>query len=285
MKKSLLRNPVALTVCALFNVVFFTIYSSQTAWSIEGLHGPSSLTSNEVPLLEGLFSLDYPITTDSKKAQAFFNQALVLTYGFDHADAEISFMEAARHDPECAMAYWGVAFVLGPNINATMNDADVPRAYALVQKSLALAGKVTKKERALIEALAVRYSPSPMPDRSSLDKAFADKMRKVYQRYPNDPNVAVIFAESLMDLHPWNYWTDKGQEQPWEPEIESILEKVVTNHPNHPHGHHLYIHLLENSPKPEATIKSADIIRRLAPASWASGPHGRPWLLRSWTLP
>jgi len=230
-------------------------------------HSQSAKVSDDVPLIKGLYSLDYPITTDSEKAQAYFNQAMVLTYGFDHADAEISFMETARQDPECAMAYWGVAFVLGPNINAPMNDADVQLAYTMAQKALALAGKVSEKERALIEALAVRYAPEPVDDRSALDKAFADAVQKVYQRYPDDPNVAVLYAESLMDLHPWDYWTDDGRPQPWEPEIEAVLTQVVTNHPNHPHGHHLYIHLLENSPKPEATVKSADLIRNLAPAS------------------
>ncbi|MEN8136373.1 MAG: hypothetical protein ABFS18_12700 [Thermodesulfobacteriota bacterium] len=266
MKQSILRSPVVRNIFALFIVVFLATTSSQTTWA-RGKHAASSDTSTEVPLLEGLFALDFPITTNNKKAQAYFNQALVLTYGFDHADAEISFMEAARHDAECAMAYWGVAFVLGPNINAPMNDANVPRAYAMAQKALALAGKVTAKERALIEALAVRYAPEPMPDRSSLDKAFSEAMREVYQRYPDDPNVAVFYAESLMDLHPWNYWADDGNPQPWEPEIETILTKVTKNHPGHPHGHHLYIHLLENSPRPEDTVKSADLIRNLAPAS------------------
>jgi tetratricopeptide (TPR) repeat protein len=233
----------------------------------EGKRLPSPGTAREVPLLEGFFALDFSISTDSKEAQAYFNQALVLTYGFDHADAKASFLAAARHDPECAMAYWGVAFVLGPNINAPMNDTDVPQAYAMAQKALALADKVTEKERALIEALTARYSPEPVADRSSLDQTFADAMRKVYRRYPDDPNVAVLYAESLMDLHPWNYWADDGRAQPWEPEIEAILHKVVTEHPSHPHGHHLYIHLLENSLKPEATVKSADLIRKLAPAS------------------
>ncbi len=176
-------------------------------------------------------------------------------------------MEAAKFDPDCAMAYWGAAFVLGPNINAPMNDADVPRAYALAQKALALADKTSAKERALIEALATRYASEAVADRSHLDQAFARAMNQVYARYPDDPNVAVLYAEALMDLHPWNYWTDDGNAQPWTPEIEGVLKKVVAEHPTHPHGHHLYIHLTENSPTPEVAIKSADIIRNLAPAS------------------
>jgi len=228
---------------------------------------PSKVATRPVPLLKGLFAIDYPITTVSRAAQAYFNQGLVLTYGFDHADAGTSFLEAARLDPDCAMAYWGAAFVLGPNINAPMDDADVPRAYALARKALALAGRATGKERALIKALAARYAPTPVADRSSLDRAFAAAMGEVYQSYADDPNVAVLYAESLMDLHPWDYWNADGSPQPWEPQIEQILTRVIQEHPRHPHGRHLYIHLLENSPHPEVLVKSADIIRTLAPAS------------------
>ncbi len=224
-------------------------------------------SDHKTPLLEGLFALDFPITTESKESQTYFNQGLVLTYGFDHADAELSFLEAANHDPKNAMAYWGVAFVLGPNINAAMEDANVPRAFAMAQKALALADHISDKEQALIKALVTRYAPEPIADRSHLDRAFATAMEGVYQRYPDDPDVAVLYAESLMNLHPWDYWTDEGRAQAWTPQIEAILRKVVTTHPRHPHGHHLYIHLMENSSTPEAAVKSADLIRTLAPAS------------------
>ncbi|MFA5514669.1 MAG: hypothetical protein WDA20_00130 [Desulfuromonadales bacterium] len=235
--------------------------------AMEGKHGHSSLTGAKAPLLDGLIDLGFALTTDSQAARDYFNQGLVLTYGFDHADAEVSYLEAARHDPEAAMAWWGAALVLGPNINAPMNAADAPRAYERAQKALALAAKASEKERALAEALATRYAPEAPADRSALDEAFAAAMRQVYQRYPDDPNIAVLFAEALMDLHPWNYWTEDDRAQPWTPEIEAVLEKVIAEHPRHPHGHHLYIHLLENSPKPEATVKSADIIRHLVPAA------------------
>lgn len=221
----------------------------------------------KVPILKGLLSHNFPITTRSHDAQEYFNQGLVLTYGFDHADAEASFLEAAKHDPDCAMAYWGVAFVLGPNINATMEDVTVARAYEMVQKALSLSKKVSPKERSLIEALARRYGPKPVKDRSTFDKAFAEAMRSVFSQYSNDPDIAVLFAEALMDLHPWNYWTPEGLEQPWTPEIRKILERVIADYPSHPHGHHLYIHLMENSPTPEVTVLSADAIGKLAPAS------------------
>jgi tetratricopeptide (TPR) repeat protein len=263
MNKNTLTKLVLWRVFAL--LVVFLGFTVALALGTSGKHDHSSDAARGVTLLDGLIDLQFPITTDSQAARDYFNQGLVLTYGFDHADAEVSYLEAARHDPEAAMAYWGAAFVLGPNINAAMNEEDAPRAYALAQKALALSDKASEKERALIEALATRYAPEAPADRSSLDQAFAEAMRQVYGRYPDDPNIAVLFAESLMDLHPWDYWTEDDQAQPWTPEIQVLLEKVIAEHPRHPHGHHLYIHLLENSPTPEATVKSADVIRHLVP--------------------
>lgn len=254
------------TAAVAFFLLLFSLHPMR-GFSAQGHHAHPAALSGEVPLLEGLVDLDFPITSDNPMAQEYFNQGLVLAYGFDHADAEVSFLKTAEIDPQAAMAYWGAAFVLGPNINAPMADADVPRAYERVQKALELSGSATPKEQALIRALAERYAPEPRSDRSQLDEAFAEAMGQVYQRYPDDPDVAVLYAESLMDLHPWNYWTENDEAQPWTPEIERILEKVIASHPEHPHGHHLYIHLLENSPRPEATVKSADIIRDLVPAA------------------
>jgi tetratricopeptide (TPR) repeat protein len=263
MRKKPLQKSVLTRVLA--PLILFLFFTAAVASGSSGKHDHSSDEARGVTLIDGLIDLQFPITTDSQAARDYFNQGLVLTYGFDHADAEVSFQEAARHDPEAAMAYWGAAFVLGPNINAPMEEADAPRAYELTQKALSLSDGVSEKERALIEALATRYAPEAPTDRSSLDVAFAEAMRQVYLRYPDDSNVAVLFAESLMDLHPWDYWTEDDLAQPWTPEIQAVLEKVIAEHPRHPHGHHLYIHLLENSPTPEATIKSADIIRNLVP--------------------
>ena len=237
----------------------------------EGKHGSPDETiqreKGKVPLVKGLYPLDTFITANSDMARAYFNQGLVLTYGFDHADAEASFLEAAALDPECAMCYWGAAFVLGPNINAPMDNDAVPKAYEFSRKALSLMDKASDRERALIRALAKRYGQEPVKDRSSLDQGFAEAMRDVYRRYPKDPDIDVLYAEALMDLHPWNYWTVDGKPQAWTPEIEAILVKVIADHPRHPHAHHLYIHLLENSPFPEKTIRSADMIKDLVPAS------------------
>lgn len=267
MQKSKVYRPAGRSIFLLLALAIFIISPIRLAFAHGDARQTTTETSSDVPLLEGLFALDFPISTDSKQAQSYFNQALVLTYGFDHSDAEASFLKAAKFDPQAAMPYWGVAFVLGPNINAPMNDADVPRAYAMAQKALNLASRATDKERALIEALALRYAAEPVADRGPLDRAFARAMAGVYERFPDDPDIAVLYAESLMDLHPWNYWTDDDKPQPWTPAIKAVLEKVVKHNPFHPHGHHLYIHLMENSPTPESAIRSADLIRDLAPAS------------------
>lgn len=228
---------------------------------------PADPLTAGIPYLEGLYALDFPITTKSDLARKYFNQGMILTYGFDHIDAERSFLEAARHDPECAMCYWGIAFVLGPNINAAMDEEAASRAYTYAQMALDLADGTTEREQMLIKALEVRYAPHPVKDRSEMDKAFADAMREAAKKYPDDADVGVLFAEALMDLHPWNYWTNDGAPQPWTPEIEAKLESILESHPRHPHALHLYIHLLENSPYPEKTVKSADVIIDLVPLS------------------
>lgn len=252
-------------ITALLNMIAPT--SSMLAHGNSDRERLENTEGRKVPILKGLLSHNFPVTTKSHDAQEYFNQGLVLAYGFDHADAEVSFLEAARHDPDCAMAYWGVALVLGPNINAPMEESSAVRAYEMVQKALSLSKKVSPKERSLIEALTRRYGAKPVRDRSMFDKAFAEAMRSVFSQYSNDPDIAVLFAEALMDLHPWNYWTPDGLEQPWTPEIRKILERVIADYPSHPHGHHLYIHLMENSPTPEVTVLSADVIGKLAPAS------------------
>ncbi len=266
------RKSLVLKILALFLFLFSLTASDRPAYSHgDEKHGSFQMEATGggigVPLLEGLYSLDFPVTTDSDRARAYFRQGLVLAYGFDHDDAEASFMEGARIDPGCAMCFWGAAYVLGPNINAPMDNGAVPKAFERSRRALAAANRASDRERALIEALAVRYGSEPAADRSSLDEAYAEAMRDVYRRYPGDPEIAVLCAEALMDLHPWDYWTADGRPRPWTPEIESILARAMADHPRHPHVHHLYIHLLENSPFPEMTVRSADVIKDLVPLS------------------
>jgi tetratricopeptide (TPR) repeat protein len=219
------------------------------------------------PLLEGLGDNHYSISTDSREAQRYFDQGLILAYGFNHAEAERSFREAARLDPDCAMCYWGIALVLGPNINAAMGAESAPKAYEAIQKALELAPQATKKERDFIEALAKRYAATPVEDRKTLDVAYADAMREVKRRFPEDLDGATLFVEALMDLHPWDYWTEEGKPQPWTPEILSNLESVLERAPNHPLAIHLYIHAVEASDKPQRGEPYADRLRNLVPGA------------------
>ncbi len=163
------------------------------------------------PLLaNNLGTLHYAITTSVPLAQQFFDQGLRLTYAFNHGEALRAYRKARTVDPECAMCYWGEALVLGPNINAPMDALSVAPAFYAVNKAKALSAKASAKERALIEALSARYGQAEQADRTALDKAYADAMQQVAGSYPDDDQIAVLYAESLMDLQPWDYWEAAG---------------------------------------------------------------------------
>jgi tetratricopeptide (TPR) repeat protein len=229
------------------------------------IHAQASAES--LPLQEGLGGHHYPISTDVAMAQRYFDQGLILSYGFNHAEAARFFREARKFDPACAMCYWGEALVLGPNINAPMEPSVVPQAYAAVEKALALRGQATEKEGALIQAVAKRYSKEAQKDRSSLDVAYAEAMRGVATQFPDDPVIGALLAEALMDLHPWDFWSKGGEAKPWTPEIVSTLEAVLDKASNHPLANHLYIHMMEASPHPEKAIPSAERLPALVPGS------------------
>lgn len=218
------------------------------------------------PRLQGLGDHHHPITTGSPRAQIFFDQGLKLAYGFNHAEAERSFREAVRLDPECAMCYWGQALVLGPNINMPMPPEAEPKAHGLIQKAIGLKPNVSEKERAYIEALAKRYSGEEKPDRQALDRAYAEAMRELHRRYPDDSDAATLYAEALMDLRPWNYWTRDGRPYPETLEIVSTLESVLERNPDHPGAIHYYIHAVEAS-NPDLAESPADRLSKLMPGA------------------
>jgi tetratricopeptide (TPR) repeat protein len=219
-----------------------------------------------VPLYEGLTDYHYTISTQNAQTQSYFNQGLLLSYGFNHAEAFRSFQEAARLDPNCAMCYWGMALVLGPNINAGMDKAAVPIAWQALQKAQQLSQKAATnpREKALIQALAQRYTAQPMADRQPLDRAYAKAMRQVMQRYPADLDAATLFAEAVMDTMPWDYWQPNGQPKPDALDIFQRLEAVLKQNPNHPGANHLYIHAVEKE-KPELGLPAADRLMKLFP--------------------
>jgi tetratricopeptide (TPR) repeat protein len=218
------------------------------------------------PRLQNLGVHRFPVTTRSNRAQLFINQGINLTYGFNHAEAGRAFAEAARLDPDCAMAYWGQALVLGPNINAAMEADAEPKALELVRKAVALKPKASARERAYIDALTVRYT-GKSADRPAADRAFADAMRKMSQTYRDDADARTIFAESLMDLRPWNYWTRDGQPHAETREIQAALEQVLAKNPNHPGALHYWIHLWEPTDTPERAEAEADRLLPLMPGA------------------
>ena len=219
------------------------------------------------PLFSGLEGIRFPITTKNVQAQRYFDQGLMLSYGFNHAEAARSFYEAARQDSSCAMCWWGFAYVLGPNYNGGMEKDNYQRAYDAVQKARALSADCTQKEKDLIEALASRYSNDEKVPRPRLDSAYAAGMRRVYARHPDDVDIASLFAESLMDQHPWDLWGKDGSVRPWTPEIMKTLEKALKAEPRHAGANHFYVHATEMSSKPETGVKSADLLMGLVPGA------------------
>jgi tetratricopeptide (TPR) repeat protein len=218
------------------------------------------------PRLQSLGSHTFKVTTSSGQAQLFINQGLNLAYGFNHAEALRAFAEAARLDPSCAMAHWGQALVLGPNINAPMNADDEPKALAAVQKAMELRAGASQREQDYIEALAKRYT-GKAADRPAADRAFARAMSELVDEHPEDLDARTIYAEALMDLRPWNYWTRDGQPYAETRDIQRSLEYVLANNPNHPGALHYWIHLWEPTDTPERAEAEADRLLPLMPGA------------------
>lgn len=229
------------------------------------ISSPYGLLAKE-PFYEGLGSYTRKISTESPEAQRYFNQGLALLHGFNHDAAIRSFKQAAQIDPQCALAHWGVALANGPHINVPFVP---PPAAEEAWKELTLAQQhaagATPVERELIKALSARYANPQPEDRTPLDRAYADAMRKVWQAYPNDPDVGAFFAEALMDLRPWNQWSLDGKPQPGTDEVIATLDAVLKLNINHPFANHLYIHAVEASPHPERALAAADRLRDLQP--------------------
>ncbi|WP_349569304.1 tetratricopeptide repeat protein [Azotobacter salinestris] len=228
---------------------------------------PSALAQAEgtaVPLYDNLGNHHYGITTGVPLAQRYFDQGLRLYYAFNHQEATRAFEQAARLDPQCAMCYWGIALAQGPNINAPMDASAGADAHAAIQK--ALERKASPKEQALIRALATRYASPPPDERAALDEAYARAMREVVRQYPEDQEAATLFAESLMDLSPWQYWTQDGQPRPNTPELIAQLERVIAANPDHPGACHFFIHAVEAA-QPERAVPCAERLAGLMPGA------------------
>jgi tetratricopeptide (TPR) repeat protein len=223
--------------------------------------------SPKAPLYNNLGSYQHKISTSSPDAQKYFDQGLTLSYAFNHAEAIRAFRQAAALDPSCAMCYWGVAFALGPNINAPITEEAAKEAWTAIEQARSLAGKASEKEQAYIEALGKRYVSDPKAERAPLDRAYADAMRELAKRFPDDLDATTLFAQSLMDTAPWNYWEKDGSPRAFTQEVLASLESVLKRKPDHAGAIHLYIHAVEASTNPARAEPYADRLAALIPGA------------------
>ena len=220
------------------------------------------------PLYDNLGSLHHAITVAKPEAQSYFDQGLRLGYGFNHDEAIASYKEGVRQDSTCAMCWWGIAYAMGPNINAPMDTAAVKPAWEAIQKAKALAPKGTPFERELIAATALRYSPDAAAPRPPLDTAYSRALKTLARKYPRDPEAQALYAESVMNLSPWNYWTDRGAKpRPQTLDVVSTLERTIKRFPNHPGACHFYIHIVEASTSPGRALPCAERLAKLMPGA------------------
>jgi tetratricopeptide (TPR) repeat protein len=259
MTRRLIRCSAFVVLCG----VPLTTASAQTADSVTM---PPSFREPIALFATGLGPLRRTITTHSAQAQAYFDQGLQLLYSFAPQDAARSFREAEKLDPNCAMCFFGEAWAWGPYLNGAMGADDAPRACAAIQHAMRLRERVSPVERALIEAMAVRYTPTHDPARRArLDSTYANAMARVYERYPHDLDVGTLYAESLMLLEPrrgtWNI------EKPAVHRIHEVLEALLDRDVNHPGACHLLIHATESTVLPEKAERCAEVLGRSIPGA------------------
>ena len=224
-------------------------------------------TAPDVPLYDNLGSLQHTITTASPEAQRYFNQGLMLSYAFNHAEAVRSFKQATALDADCAMCYWGIAYALGPNINAPLSPEAATEAFTAIEQARTRAAKATAKELAYIAALAKRYSSDPKAERAPLDAAYAAAMKDLVAKFPDDLDAATMYAQSLMDTAPWNYWNADGSPRAFTTDVLATLESVLQRKNDHIGAIHFYIHAVEASPNPGRAEQYADRLPALAPGA------------------
>lgn len=231
---------------------------------------PSAFASETqtIALREDLAVYHYNVSTKSKEAQRYFDQGLVLYYGFNHQAAIASFARASELDPGLAMAWWGQAVSFGPHINnPEMDDAAAKAAFDAARRASEMADHASPSEKALIRAVTARYAWPRPEDRKSLDVAYAGAMKSVYESYPNDPDIAILYVDALMNLRPWDLWSPEGEPRPETPEIVRVIEEVLAKVPDHPMACHLYIHAMEASPAPDKALAAANQLRNRVPGA------------------
>lgn len=238
----------------------FPITICGSAWAGLDLSAP-------VSLIEGLGDLHYKITTRDSAAQKFFDQGLRLVYGFNHVEALRAFNEASRLDPSCAMAWWGQALTLGPNINDWNPKDREAMALKAIEKAKELSVGSNQKEKDFILAMASRYDGKVHDDRDPLNVAYRNAMEKLAKKYPGDPEAQVLYADAIMTSMPWDYWNKDGSPKALTSSARVALESAIKKYPRHPGAHHMYIHLVEASNKPGDAHKSAEFLETAMPAA------------------
>src|SRR4051794_32803231 len=264
--------PIRIRICRLLLVALGSGTSlAQTP------HGHPAEASASSSLLSGMGSHHHPIATRNPQAQLFFDQGLVLGFGFNHDEAARSFRRAMEIDPQAAMPCWGLAWALGPRYalaaltpgSDTFLDIDSSRekaAFEAVQKAIRLSPDAPPNEQRYIAALAQRYSDDPHANRTLL-ATYRDAMSRLTRQYPDDLDAAVLYAESLMELRPWQLWRTDGTPEPGTLEAVNVLERVLGHNPDHPGANHYYIHAVEQSPQPERALPSAERLMTLVPGA------------------
>jgi tetratricopeptide (TPR) repeat protein len=253
----------------MMRLLLFSVIISATCLTGFAQHEHHPATSNApTTLMPGFGEHHHPVSTNNAEAQKFFDQGLALIYGFNHEEAAHSFKRAAELDPKLAMAWWGYALAVGPNYNETTIDIErMKAAYEAMQQAQSLASSATEQERAYIAALSKRFTLDPKPDVKQLGTAYSDAMRQVYRRNPDDLDAATLYADSLMNVQPWQLWSRDGKPLGNTEEIVGALENVLRRDPHHIGANHLYIHAVEASRNPERGLPSAARLGRLAPAA------------------
>ena len=220
-----------------------------------------------VALEPGLGTFHRAVSTKNAEAQKFFDQGMKYLYGFNHEAAVKSFQRAGELDPDLAMAWWGVALALGPNINMDVDPDREKQAFEAVQKAKSLEPHASATERDLIETLAKRYSSDPAADLKKLSVDYSAAMGELAKKYPADDDIATLYAESMMDLHPWKFYDHNGNANEGTEAIVRTLESVLKRNPHHLGANHYYIHAVEASSHPERALASAERLRSAAPMS------------------
>jgi tetratricopeptide (TPR) repeat protein len=251
-----------------FLLVATTLFASSGVVKAQQQHSQEpAAAATSACTAPGFGNVHHAVKTSSPEAQKLFDRGMALDYGFNHNQARRCFERASEVDPKMAMAYWGVALVLGTNYNWPVDVEGEKQAYLAIQKALVLSAGGPANERAYIEALAKRYTDAPNPDYDRLETAYHDAMRELYKHYPDDVDAATLFAESGMNLNPWKLYDHNGEPAPGTEEIVSVLQAAIKRNPSHLGANHFYIHAVEASTHPEVALQSAQRLAGLAPAS------------------